>query len=277
MLQKYKTIFNIFDMKKNLFLHTFIILFVIFISSCSMSKHYLKKQNYDRATREAVKKLQKNPTKEKEILVLREAFPKANQVDNERIAALHKAGQPDRWNEIFKIYSKMEVRQVLVENITPLQLETEKVEFEHVDYDQKIIESKLRAAAYYYNHGRSLLEQNDKFLARNAYEEFKIVQEYTTNYSDISSLIAESHEKGMSHVALAVENNARTNLPDNFLFNLVNFDVNNFDSEWIKYYPRDTRNGKYDVYVSLNLRIVDVSPESVTNNEELFTKEVEDG
>ncbi len=264
-------------MKKNLFLHTFIILFVIFISSCSMSKHYLKKQNYDRATREAVKKLQKNPTKEKEILVLREAFPKANQVDNERIAALHKAGQPDRWNEIFKIYSKMEVRQVLVENITPLQLETEKVEFEHVDYDQKIIESKLRAAAYYYNHGRSLLEQNDKFLARNAYEEFKIVQEYTTNYSDISSLIAESHEKGMSHVALAVENNARTNLPDNFLFNLVNFDVNNFDSEWIKYYPRDTRNGKYDVYVSLNLRIVDVSPESVTNNEELFTKEVEDG
>ena len=85
---------------------------VLFISSCNISRKQLQRGQYDIAVNTAVVKLQRKPTKEKEILVLEEAFPKAVEKDNERIKFLHTEGKPDRWEEIFQCLKKFHVSKI---------------------------------------------------------------------------------------------------------------------------------------------------------------------
>ncbi len=244
---------------------------------CTMSKHYLKQGNYDMATREAARKLQKNRNKEKHIMVLEEAYPKAQKNDEDRILFLHKQGEPDRWDEIFKIYSNMELRQVLVENVTPLYLEGRKIEFAHVDYDEKIIEAKIKAADYYYAHSKQLLESGNKFSNRQAYEELLKVKEYTKSYSDVDNLLQQAYTNGLSNVILVAVNSTPFKLPEDFMINLINFPVGDLNSFWINYYALDTKDVNYDVAVNVVLTIADVSPNNMSSNEFTERKEVKDG
>lgn len=262
-------------MKKIIYISIFSMLIVF--SGCTMSKHYLKQGQYDMATKEAVKKLRKKPTKEKHILVLEQAFPLANDIDNRRIKYLHEEGEPDRWDEIFHIYSDLEIRQVLVEGVTPLYVDGRKIDFPHVDYDQEIVEAKLKAAAYYYAHGKQLLNSGNRFSCRQAYDEFKIAKSYTSGYSDIDDLIEESFNKGLSHVLIIAINSTPFKLPNDFMVNLIDFPTADLNSFWIKYYSRDTRNGNYDVFVNVTLTIADVSRNNISHNEHTESKKVKDG
>ncbi|MBN2891797.1 MAG: hypothetical protein JXL97_08015 [Bacteroidales bacterium] len=254
-----------------------ILSFFVLLSGCTMSKHYLKHGNYDMATKEAVKKLRKNKDKTKHILVIEQAYPKAQEIDQARIEYLHTEGEPDRWDEIFHLYSNMEIRQVLVEGVTPLYVEGREVSFEHVDYDELLVEAKLRAAAYYYAHAKKLMEDNNRFSYRQAYAEFEIAKSYTSSYSDIESLITECYNKGLAHVIIIAVNSTPFQLPDDFMINLIDFPVSDLSSFWVNYYSRDTRNGNYDVFINVTLTIADVSRNEMTNSEFSESKKIEDG
>ncbi len=66
-----------------------------------------------------------------------------------------------------------------------------------MDYDAEMVAAKRKAADYYYNHGKKLMEGKTKESYRQAYYEFRRAQDYSgDSYYDLDQLIAQSHEYG---------------------------------------------------------------------------------
>ena len=250
---------------------------LILMSGCMISKQYLKRGQYDLATKESVKKLQRRANKEKQILVLEEAYPKAIQQYQDRINFLHTDGQPDRWNEIYKIYSDMDALQVYVETVTPLFIDSRQIDFTHVNYDSKIVDAKIKAADYFYAHAKLLMDKNDKFSYRQAFEEFNKVEQYTSKYTDVDDLMMTCYNEGLSHLIIIAVNSTPFQLPNDFMINLIDFPVSDLNSFWINYYSTDKRNGNYDVSINVTLTIADVSPNNISTSEHTETKDIKDG
>ena len=171
-----------------------ILLIGALLGACGSSKKYLQRGNYDAAIRMAVKKLRKKPTKEKEILVLETAYTKANNRNNERLNFIKLEGSPNMWDEVYRIYNTMKTRQSLVNEVLPLELLStgRMVQFSSVNYDEEIINSKKKAAEYFYAHANQLLAKGDRENAKRAYLEFKKVKAFYSDYKDIDEKLKES-------------------------------------------------------------------------------------
>lgn len=254
-------------------------LLIIFISStgCNVSLQYLKRGQYDLAIKSATKKLQRNKNNKKNLMVLDEAYPKALQIENDRINYLHTDGQPDRWDEIFHIYQNMKDRQISVERLYPMYLDGREIRFDHIDYDRKVVEAKNKAADYYYMHAKSLMNDNNKFANRQAYDELLKAKDYNDVYKDLYDLLDLAYNNGLSHVILIAVNSTIFKLPNDFMINIINFPVNDLSSNWIKYYTTDKRNGNYDLYVNITLTNISVSPNNRSSREYSETKKIQDG
>jgi len=255
---------------------TLILFSLVLMFSCNTSKHYMKKGQYDLATKHAVKKLVKNPKKAKEILILEEAFPKANLQNEERINYLHSEGKPDRWDEIYKTYAVMRDRQTIVERVTPLVVEGRTVKFEHVDYDLLIKDAKTKAAAYYYAHGVKLMAENYKVSYRQAYDEFNRAKEYSNLYKDIDSLLPICREKGTIHALLIAVNNTSIKLPDMFLINILEQNTTFINSFWVVYHVKNDGT-TFDYNVNIKLNNIQVSPDAISERSYTESTNIKDG
>ena len=202
----------------------------------------------------------------------------ANQQDYDRIKFLKEEESPYNWDEIFERYSKLKDRQALVSSVLPLQLGDQTINYEYIDYDSEIIQSKKNAADYFWNHANELMEKGDKESYRQAYYEFKKAKEYIGNISNINKLIEDAHWKGISRVLVSFENETPLNLPDQFKKELMDFGVTDFNSEWIEFHTTDPSNNTYyDYFTIINLKKIEVSPEQVQQKDRMESKEIEDG
>ncbi|NCC71121.1 hypothetical protein EOM09_06075, partial [bacterium] len=109
----------------------------ILLQACASSTSLLRKGRYDESITKSVKKIQKKPEKIKEVQNLEQAFRIANQKDNDRINFLRLSGQPDIWDEIFKVYLVMKNRQERV-RILPTEV-LNHINFKYVNYDEEIV------------------------------------------------------------------------------------------------------------------------------------------
>jgi len=256
-----------------------ILLFVVIVAFgyCTSSTKYLQQGNYDEAVSTAVEKLQKKRTSEKDIMVLERAYPLANDRDAERIKFLKLEGRPDVYDEIFALYLKMKQRQTLVRTVLPLQISGRTIDFPVVDYDREIIEAKVKAAEYFYNHGKQLMQNNDKQSNREAYAEFERAKQFNPNYADIAQLMQEARYRGTTRAFLKVENNSNVQMPAEFYSNIINFGMQELNSEWVNYFSQANNNTDIDYIVTVNVKAIRVSPESVNQNLFEETREVNDG
>lgn len=257
--------------------YIYIILATAMMWSCSGPQKYLKKGQYDTATRKAVQKIRKNPTKAKNIDILAEAYPKANSINLDRIKFLRQEGRPDVWDEIFENYSRLKDRQDMVKTVYPFQHPTRKINFEFVDYDNEVINAKKNAAEYFYAHAKTLMKDGGKAGARDAYYEFRKVKSYYSSYQDVDQLMEQARQQGMSHALVKVENGSHIKLPTDFKTDLIKNDYGRINTEWVEY-DAEQRNGiDYDYSVIVNIKLIDVSPEGIKEESFNETKVVDDG
>ncbi len=218
-----------------------LILIAFVLSSCVSSKKYYQKGLYDQAIKKSVKKLRKNPTKEKEIEVLEQAFNKANDQDNGRINFLKLEGTPDIWDEIYSRYSRMKDRQALVKSVVPLEIPSTGriVDFKFVNYDEEIINAKKKAAEYFYTHAQGLMEKGDRENAKKAYYEFLRVKELYANYQDVDEQIKKAKFLAtLKVVAEPIPMHSRTlELSNEFFDNKINEFLGSMPaSEFVRFY-----------------------------------------
>ena len=262
--------------KKIYFLPLILILFSVGLTSCNSARHYMKNGEYDLAVKTAVRKLKRNKNNEKNLKVLKEAYPKAVEKDSNQIAYQIKVGAPDRWDKIVSIYQNMINRQSMVEALYPLTFNGKELKFPHRDWTGNLNMAKAKAAEYHYAHGKMLMAKKDKFAYRQAFDDFQKVTTYSNNY-DVSDLMDSCYELGQSYVILVVVNSSRTSVPRGYLVNLINFPTDELNSFWIKYFTQDDHKHQYDVSVNITLTNIAVSPNQITTKETTETKKVKDG
>ncbi len=258
---------------KKLFLLNILVL--ILLQGCISSKRYFEKGSYDLAINHAVKKLSKKATKSKEILILKQAYSIANQTNKESIAYLKKTGEPDVWDDLFSIYLKMKARQNKVKTLPQTILD--KIDYKYVDYDLEIIEAKKKAAEYFYVHAQTLINKGDKENSRTAYSELLKVKEYYNYYKDTDSLLTVALNNGKTHILFNIENETTILLPADFETELTKISLTDINKLWINYDVAEVEGRTYSYKATLNIKVIDISPEKIKEVHYTDSKQMEDG
>ena len=259
-------------MKQVVYLLSFVILFSF---SCNSSKKALQKGNYNQAFYKSVKKLQKKPNDQEQAKIFTISYQKANQQDIDRIIFLKTSEEKNIWDEIYKKYKTLDNRQKTAKTVLPLRVGGKTTNFKHVNYNSNIIEAKKNAAEYHYRKGLELM-MGDKLSIRNAYNQFAKVKTYSNSYSDIDQLMTQAIEKGTSHVLLEPINKAEKHIEAKYLFNLIDFGMQDLDKRWVKYY-NNKQKLNYDFNIFVSVVNFYIGANQLKEIKETVTKKVKDG
>jgi predicted transcriptional regulator YdeE len=255
-----------------------VFIFTILLSGCGSSKKQLQKGNYDAAIQKAVKQLRKEPKDIEQIDILNQAYKVANEQDNERIRMLKMEGKPDSWDEIYLVYKGLNDRKSLVRTVTPLNMNGRSVDFPYVDYMPDMVNTKRKAADFYYMHGDELMKSGIKESCRQAFAEYLRAKEYVGDYEGIDNKIQDAKLKGMSRVFVSIQNNSLIKFPKKFEDDLLALDLPRLNSEWVEYYTQNLNdNTQYDYYINVNIKNIMVSPDQSLQRDSVIKKRIEDG
>lgn len=249
--------------------------FLIILGSCTSSRKYLERGQYDLAVRKSVKKLMKNPTKSQEIATLKRAFELANQKNTDNINSLRFSGQPDIWESVFYNYDQMRTRQEIVERL-PREVLMQ-IGQQHVDYNQMRAEAKRKAAEFLYAHAQELLKTNNRQDARKAYSELVRLNKFYPNYPNVRSLMDQATLIGTNNVLFKIRNQSRQVMPKGFENELLKITLKRLNKQWLNFDTRENTEMYYDYTIYLNIKAIDKTPERIKELHYDETKRVRDG
>jgi hypothetical protein len=251
----------------------------LLLSGCGSTTKKLQQGNYDAVIDRTVKKLIRKPDV-KDAAEMDRAYAMANERDYERIKFLKMENNPDNYDEIFSRYNMLKERQRKVRTVTPLTVDGKSFNYEYVDYDTEMVAAKRKAADFFYNNGKGLLENAlQKEDYRSAYYQLMKASEYSGGqFEQIDELIYEARFKGISRVIVEVANQAPLQLPPLVEDDLISFDTRGLDNEWVEYHFKHVdEDANYDYMVMVKLMSIMVSPDDVKDVDEVFNKRISDG
>jgi len=264
---------------KNLILFIFTAFILFSTSSCKMTQRAINEGNFEYAINRNVDKLRKNKKKQRPILELEDAYKKANLQDFSTISYLKSEGNPANYVRIYDLYDQLADRQRKVEPLLPLYIKKEarNANIELKDYTANIIQYKNKAAEYLYAKAQQLLKTGHKYDARQAYSLLEKLEDFYPNFRDIRSQLARANTIGSNRILFELDNKSGMLLPANFEEELHKISLNELDQLWADFHVKPIPGMQYDYKVKMNVNVVDVSPERIT--ERIYTQEkrIEDG
>jgi hypothetical protein len=270
-------------MKKNIHLikHlSALLLFVILLGSCAYSKYYYEQGDVDTAISTAVTRLRNNSKNWREALILEKAYNESYTKNTARINYLKKEGNPDCWMEIYDLYAMIDKHQKMVQPLLPIFIKKEfrNADIPIIDVDQELISAKKKAAEYLYAYAVELMKHNTKADYRKAYQSFNEIKNYFVSFRDVDVLMNECYNKGQNYVQIQYKNNTNLIIPKDFETNLLQIDVQQFNSNWVKYYSSLDKNSiDFDYFIVMNIRDINISPEQLREREYPEERTIEDG
>jgi hypothetical protein len=255
---------------------------LLIFSACTRPEKFLERGDYAGAITASIKKLSgKKKKKVKHVKALEEAFARATNLDMRSIMVLEKEKRDENWVEINRIHRRIQMRQRMIEPLLPLYAsDGYKADFKFVKIEDLELDSKKKAADYYYSEGKRLLseaERGDKSAARKAYAHFEDIQHYYTSYLDEDKLKKRAKELGTVYVLFKIENDSRTILPRDFEREIKRISVRDLDSNWKTVHLNPEAKYNYDYTVVLRLTDIAVSPDLVKEREYIDDKTIEEG
>lgn len=253
-------------------------------SSCSSVKKTQKainSGNYDEAINLAVDKLRKNKSKKKNqpyIVLLKRAFNKAVERDEQKISFLERENNIHNIENIYNLLEKLDRRQEIIKPLLPLVLHNKKepVNFNFKDYQDKIISTKNKLINYLYDKANSLMSSGNKIDYRKAYDDLKYINELSPNYKNVPSLMEESHFKGTDFVFVLINNHTEQVIPKRLETDLLDFNTYGLNDFWTVYHSTKDTGINYDYNLQLNFTNINVSPERVKEREFIKEKEIKE-
>ncbi|GDX51922.1 hypothetical protein LBMAG27_09690 [Bacteroidota bacterium] len=258
-------------------------IFLLFVSisvfaSCTSIQKELRNGDYDSAFDKALKRVKNNPGKDKYAVWLEAASDKAYTRDMKQIEYWKKEGEPSHLVDIYYLLNNIHNRHNAVEPITPLHINSKKRDaiFKNVA-DEDLIAAKTKAADFLYTHAVKIMASNNRYDARNAYDELLKAKEFFPGFRDVDAQIQNAYTKGISHVLLNVVNVSNAIMPAGLEKQLTSFDMIGLNSQWVKFDSKANEGTTYDYRVMVHLVKINASPEQVLKNKYTDTKKVEDG
>ncbi|KJD33075.1 hypothetical protein PK35_08915 [Tamlana nanhaiensis] len=267
-------------MKKQLLFSISIILLV----SCSAKRQVEQAVNsgdYDHAITTALDKLRTNKDKKRKydyVLMLQDAYNKVVERDLSSIKHLKKDNNPELSQNIFDLYNKLNNRQEAIKPILPLTIDGKNIPFKFNDYSNDIIKAKAKLSAFLYEKGLRLLNSEDKYVVREAYNTFNYLNDINPNYNgNTQELLATAHDKGTHFVLVNINNLTQQIIPQQLEADLLNFNTYGLNQFWTVYHANKLENITYDFAMQLQLKQINIFPERIKERELIKEKEVIDG
>ena len=248
-------------------------LLALTLFNCNTPSNLLHDGAYDEAVYKAIMNLQKSKKKkEKDIIVVEEAFRKITAKDMATIQSLQSTGDPASWVKINKLHNDIKERQELITPYLPLIADKTyyKADFRFVNIAPVELNSRYKAAQYYYAIGLDRMDAartGDKTAARSAYRKFEQVQTYFNTYEDNNALMNEAREIGIDKVLFDLNDNAYGYTPFLAQEELSFFDERTLNDTWTKYYRQANAPADIDYRVEVDITEIDISPERIEHNE----------
>lgn len=265
----------------------FIALLAIVLSGCNTLKETHVKVasgNYEQAIRNSVENLRKSRTKKKSaeyILLLEEAFAKAVARDNRNLERLELDRSGTALEKIYDTYQNLQRRQEYILPLLPLYLPDQgrDAQFNIVNYNGLLLDSRSRLSEYLYGHATELLATNDKLNARIAYDNLNYLDEINPNYKETRNLINDAHYQGTDFVLVKIVNASDIALPRRLEDDLLDFEAYQLNgrNSWSVYHNTYVENIEYDYEMVLAIRNILISPERIHEKELIREKRVKDG
>jgi len=256
-----------------------LILLIVF-SGCAYSKYYYEQGDVDTAISTAVTRLRNNPKNWREALILEKAYNESYVKNTARINYLKKEGNPDCWMEIYDLYAAIDKHQKMIQPLLPIFIKKEfrNADIPIIDVDQELISAKKKAAEYLYALASELIKHNTKPDYRKAYQSFNDIKNYFVSFRDVDVLMNTCYNKGQNYVQIQYKNNTNLIIPKDFETNLLQIDVQQFNSNWVKYYSSLDKNSvDFDYFIVMNIRDINISPEQLREREYPEERTIEDG
>ena len=263
---------------------TIITVLFLALSSC-VGRKQIEKQlntgNYDQAINNALKKLETNKNakrKQDYVLMLRDAYYKVVEDNHYRINQLKQDGNPEYYETIYNLYTRLDSRQNSIKSVLPLQINGKTIKFKFNNYTSDIIDYKSKVSDYKYSQAIQLLSTSDKYNAREAYGLLEDIERINPNFKDVRSLMDQAHFKGIDFVIVSIKNETNQIVPTRLEEELLDFDTYGLNVNfWTLYHANASAEINYDYAMQLQLKRINISPEHVYEKEYVREAEILDG
>jgi hypothetical protein len=268
---------------KKAILYSIILVFLIACGGVKKTQEAINTGNYSTAINKSIKNLADNKTKKSNqpyVLLLEEAFKKYTQRELEHIAYLKKEGNPANYDAIYNSYTHLKNIQEQIKPLLPLQVyeENRNAKFSFTNYDNEILVAKDYLSDYLYNNSSELL-MNAKYKEdyRNAYRDFKYLNELSPGYSDSKEKMEEAYIKGLDYVKVNMVNETEQIVPVRLEEELLNFNTYGLNDLWTQYHTNPLADVNYDYEMQVAFRAINISPEQIQEKQIIKEKQVKDG
>lgn len=251
----------------------------ILVSACASAKKSFERQDYDATVYALVEKISKNKkVKDEEVQLLDEAYYRALDRDKNKVQQLKSSNRPELWVDIFNLYTNMMKRQEAVLRVSPVYYTNGSTfQINALDFNSYREEAREKAADYHYNAAKQLLSTNLRSDARKAYNHLDCIFYYYKDYKDAKDLLNLAKDQGTAHVLLTVDKNPQLFLPQDFEYELLNYNYGSALNEWVALYTNSNARKNFDFAVRLVISESYISPGTIKESSYVDEKELEDG
>jgi hypothetical protein len=263
-----------------------LIIALVVLTACGgvkKTQRALNSGNYVTAMNKAIKELSDNKTKkghQEYVLLLEEGFSKNNQRELEKISFLEKDGNPANLENIYKAYVQLKNLQNRIKPLLPLPVydEDRTASFNFKNYDAQIIETKTELSEYLYANATELLKNSaNKYDFRQAYDDFKYLNEINPGYHNTVAKMEEAYQKGLDYVKIELRNDTQQIIPERLEEELLDFNAFGINNLWTRFHTNPVKSIKYDYVMNLNFREINISPEQTNEKQIIKEKQIKDG
>ncbi|QNF34259.1 hypothetical protein HUW51_16590 [Adhaeribacter swui] len=171
---------------------------LVLLSACSSGKQSFQKGDYDRAVYQAVNRLQKDPGNKKAVSTLQQAYKFAQEDHQTRIEEAMKSSETFRWETVVQEYENLNNLIVDVRQCPACR----SITGTNTKYPEQLSAAKQKAADVRYNLGLTLLKENNRQSAKEAYQHFEKVKQFVPDYKNTRQKQDEAYQAALLKVVV---------------------------------------------------------------------------
>lgn len=257
--------------------------FFLFVSllflSCNSARRHFEKQHYDKAIEISARKLRKNPSDQKHIDIIVDAYRIANEEDLYAIQALQRENNDRNWEKIYQLYRRLEQRQQIIKTLPTLHPTNPltNVDFEFRDYSLEMANSREKAAQNFYDEGLRHLQKGDRFSARQAYQYFLRAAGYNSSIPDLQLNTQLAYDASFTRVLVTVTHQSPRPIPVELEQYIRSINIQQFNNNWVRYTWIDEKNVVYHYFAEIIITDAWAGPDRTNQTIYTETKTIEDG
>jgi len=258
-------------MRRSILLTAWLLLLI----ACGSPKHLIKNEKYDLAVEKLSRKLRTGKERSQDVLMLKEAYHAANQIDHDRIQLLRKSGKPEIWPEVYILYKTMDIRQQKLRFLSDYVKQT--IGFQLIQYDEYILEAQNHAVDYLTASIKQKLQSQSKSDARQALILLNELETIYPDYSELDQLKRQAIMQAVNYVLIQFDNQSKLSVPDEFVQTIMNFSEKDFKETLVSYDLSAQPGLTYDYLIYITLKDIIVSPERIDTRQFTEKREIVDG